>query len=130
MDGDGARVRRLLVRDIGEQRRREAALQPGDVLLLRLHRRVDAVGDPACAQEASRAGISTANPAASRIPAGHPEGYFEAFGELYRDFARAWRGGDSTAMPGLLDGLEGMAFIEAVISSHRQNARWVRLDQP
>lgn len=73
---------------------------------------------------------SLASAAASRIPAGHPEGYLEAFAELYRDFARAWRGGESTAMPGLLDGLDGMAFIEAVLASHRQNARWVRLDQP
>lgn len=64
---------------------------------------------------------------ASRIPAGHPEGYFEAFAELYRDFARAWRGEASPDMPGLLDGLDGMAFIEAVLNSHRQNARWVRL---
>lgn len=63
----------------------------------------------------------------SRIPAGHPEGYFEAFAELYRDFARAWRGGETPNMPGLLDGLDGMAFIEAVLSSHKQNARWVRL---
>ena len=65
--------------------------------------------------------------AASRLPAGHPEGYFEAFAELYRDFARAWRGEASPDMPGLLDGLDGMAFIEAVLNSHRQNARWVRL---
>ncbi len=87
-------------------------------------------GEPARLLRRGMPPQSTANPAASRIPAGHPEGYFEAFAELYRDFARAWRGGESTAMPGLLDGLEGMAFIEAVISSHRQNARWVRLDQP
>ncbi len=64
---------------------------------------------------------------AGRVPAGHPEGYLEAFAELYRDFARAWRGDTSAAMPGLLDGLDGMAFIEAVLNSHRQNARWVRL---
>ena len=66
---------------------------------------------------------------ASRIPAGHPEGYFEAFAELYRDFARAWRGEASPKMPGLLDGLDGMAFIEAVLNSHQQNARWVRLER-
>ena len=67
--------------------------------------------------------------AANRIPAGHPEGYFEAFAELYRDFARAWHGEASTNMPGLLDGLDGMAFIEAVLNSHQQNARWVRLER-
>ena len=78
-----------------------------------------------------RRGMSPQTPAlaaASRIPAGHPEGYLEAFAALYRDFARAWRGGDSAGMPGLQDGLDGMAFIEAVLNSHRQDARWVRLE--
>lgn len=63
----------------------------------------------------------------SRIPAGHPEGYLEAFAQLYRDFARAWRGGSSDRMPGLEDGLDGMDFIESVIRSHRRNAAWVKL---
>ena len=49
----------------------------------------------------------------------HPEGY------LYRDFARTRRGGGNATMPGLIDGLD-----EAVLASHRQNARWARLDQP
>jgi len=62
-----------------------------------------------------------------RIPAGHPEGYLEAFAQLYRDFARAWRGEADVALPGLDDGLEGMAFIEAVLRSHREGMRWVRL---
>lgn len=78
-----------------------------------------------------RRGMSPQTPAlaaANRIPAGHPEGYLEAFAALYRDFARAWRGGESADMPGLQDGLDGMAFIEAVLSSHRQDARWVRLE--
>lgn len=85
------------------------------------------LGEPARLLRRGMAPQSAAQAAASRIPAGHPEGYFEAFAELYRDFARAWRGGESPAMPGLQDGLEGMAFIEAVLDSHHQNARWVRL---
>jgi predicted dehydrogenase len=87
-------------------------------------------GEPARLLRRGMAPQSATLAAASRIPAGHPEGYFEAFAELYREFARAWRGGESISpnMPGLADGLDGMAFIEAVLSSHRQNARWVRLD--
>jgi predicted dehydrogenase len=63
---------------------------------------------------------------AHRIPAGHPEGYLEAFGQLYRDFARAWRGEAGVQLPGLDDGLDGMAFVEAALRSHREGMRWVR----
>ncbi|MGC4395591.1 Gfo/Idh/MocA family protein [Hydrogenophaga sp. T2] len=63
---------------------------------------------------------------AHRIPAGHPEGYLEAFAQLYRDFARAWRGEAGVPLPGLDDGLDGMAFVEAVLRSHREGMRWVR----
>jgi predicted dehydrogenase len=66
-----------------------------------------------------------AMPMAHRIPAGHPEGYLEAFAQLYRDFARAWRGEAGVALPGIDDGLEGMAFIESVLRSHREGMRWV-----
>jgi predicted dehydrogenase len=67
-----------------------------------------------------------AMPMAHRIPAGHPEGYLEAFAQLYRDFARAWRGEAGVALPGIDDGLEGMAFIESVLRSHREGMRWVQ----
>ena len=85
------------------------------------------LGEPARLLRRGMPPQSAVQASASRIPAGHSEGYFEAFAELYRDFARAWRGGRSPAMPGLQDGLDGMAFIEAVLSSHQQNAGWVRL---
>ncbi|MBL0919656.1 MAG: Gfo/Idh/MocA family oxidoreductase [Hydrogenophaga sp.] len=65
-------------------------------------------------------------PVAHRIPAGHPEGYLEAFAQLYRDFARAWRGEAGVELPGLNEGLAGMAFVEAVLRSHRDGMRWVR----
>jgi predicted dehydrogenase len=67
-------------------------------------------------------------PGDQRVPAGHPEGYLEAFAQLYRGFAQAWRGHGSADFPGLADGLEGMAFIEAVLRSHQQNAGWVRME--
>jgi len=65
-------------------------------------------------------------PTSHRIPAGHPEGYLEAFAQLYRDFASAWRGEAIDALPGLDEGLEGMAFVEAVLRSHREGMCWVR----
>jgi len=77
-----------------------------------------------------RRGLPPHAGAGSRIPPGHPEGYFEAFAELYRDFARAWRGGSAAQMPGMADGLDGMAFVEAVLASHRDGARWVRMTDP
>jgi predicted dehydrogenase len=70
----------------------------------------------------------------TRIPAGHPEGYLEAFGNIY---AEAFRGISAEVsgkavpknldVPTIADGVEGMAFIEAVVRSSRLGARWVKL---
>jgi predicted dehydrogenase len=69
----------------------------------------------------------------TRIPAGHPEGYLEAFGNVYREAFRAIAAdvaGDPPPkdldFPTIDDGVEGMAFIEAVVRSSRRGARWVR----
>lgn len=75
---------------------------------------------------------ATAN---SRIPAGHPEGYLEAFANIYRNFAAdiaADLGGQETPAdakdyPTIQDGVRGMAFIEAVVASSKQNAAWTQL---
>jgi len=72
---------------------------------------------------------------ASRIPAGHPEGYLEAFAQLYTDLAEqiyARREGRSPSLASLLvpnveDGVEGMRFIAATLDSGRRNAAWVDL---
>lgn len=70
-----------------------------------------------------------------RIPAGHPEGYIEAFANLYRDFATAIRGdasaapiaGDAHWFPSLDDGLRTMAFIEAMIANDRGAEKWTSI---
>ena len=61
----------------------------------------------------------------TRVPAGHPEGYLEAFANLYRNFAwqiaadRGERDADVDCdFPGIQDGMRGMAFIEAVLKSN------------
>ncbi|MBJ6108701.1 Gfo/Idh/MocA family oxidoreductase [Hymenobacter sp. BT523] len=68
----------------------------------------------------------------TRTPAGHPEGYLEAFANLYRNFALAiWADleGRTPApevldYPGIADGVRGMAFIENVIASGRSDKKW------
>lgn len=72
---------------------------------------------------------------ATRIPAGHPEGYIEAFAQLYRDAAdriqAAQDGAPAAAaaapLPGIEDGVAAHRFIEGVLESHRRNSAWVPL---
>ena len=69
----------------------------------------------------------------TRTPAGHPEGYLEAFANHYRNFALCLRaraeGREPKAewmdFPGIKDGLRGMAFIENVVKSSRSNEKWL-----
>ncbi|HET7314630.1 Gfo/Idh/MocA family oxidoreductase [Salinisphaera sp.] len=88
------------------------------------------LGEPA--QRLDRGGPGPAGGAdrqAGRIPAGHPEGYLEAFAQLYRDFAAARRGDTAAAamLPDATTGCEGLAFIEAMLASHRAAGRWTQL---
>ena len=69
--------------------------------------------------------------AASRTPSGHPEGNFEAFAILYREFADvlvAWKNGEAAPLPATLPGIEagvrGMRFVERAIESSRKQS-WV-----
>lgn len=72
-------------------------------------------------------GLSEAAIAATRTPGGHPEGYLEAFANLYRDFARLLRGEDAPLLPGIEDGLRGMALIDTAVRAARENAGWFDL---
>lgn len=74
--------------------------------------------------------------AATRTPPAHPEGYLEAFANIYKNFAshlRAVIAGTqpdpvATDYPKIEDGVRGMAFIEAVVASSKANAAWTKLD--
>lgn len=67
-----------------------------------------------------------------RTPAGHPEGYLEAFGNIYRNFALTLsakiEGTKPTKemldFPGTEDGVRGMAFIDNVVASAQSNEKW------
>ncbi|MCK0767087.1 Gfo/Idh/MocA family protein [Chromohalobacter beijerinckii] len=66
-----------------------------------------------------------------RLPGGHPEGYLEALANLYRDFADAVRRGEHGAaagVPGMEEGLRGMAFIEALLKSQAGTSKWTSLE--
>ncbi len=82
-----------------------------------------------------RTGVGPLSPAAqahARIPSGHPEGYLEAFANIYRNFAlqliaRLEGTEVDTALydfPTVRDGLRGMQFIEAVVASAASEQKW------
>jgi predicted dehydrogenase len=86
--------------------------------------------------EVYRAGTGYLNSFAShncRTPAGHPEGYLEAFANLYRNFAltlKAKISGEQPKeewldFPSVEEGLRGMAFIENVIAAGRSDKKWI-----
>lgn len=77
--------------------------------------------------------VGKAAASVTRIPAGHPEGYLEAFGNIYREAFRAIRAevnGEKIPadldFPTIDDGVEGMVFIETVVKSSKAGAKWVK----
>lgn len=68
----------------------------------------------------------------SRVPAGHPEGFLEAFANLYRNFAltvRAKKNGETPApectdFPSVNEGIRGMAFVENMVESGMSDVKW------
>lgn len=71
--------------------------------------------------------------AAFRLPPGHPEGYLEAFAQLYRDFAQALRehSAGRTALPDHLPGIDAgvrsLCLIDAALASHGAGAAWTEV---
>jgi len=63
------------------------------------------------------------------MPAGHPEGIYEAFGNLYKGIAKAIRGEElfEGEFPTVQDGVRGMKFIHGVVQSDKDNNCWVDL---
>ncbi|WP_017669979.1 Gfo/Idh/MocA family oxidoreductase [Blastomonas sp. AAP53] len=63
----------------------------------------------------------------TRTPTGHPEGYLEAFANIYRDFAAVLRGEPAPLLPGIDDALRGMTFIDTAVRASQERSGWVRL---
>ena len=80
------------------------------------------------------AGSGAAAGRVTRLPPGHPEGYVEAFATIYNEAAaaiEAFKQGAVVApevdFPGIDDGLEGVAFIDACVRSSKAGGRWLKL---
>jgi predicted dehydrogenase len=85
-----------------------------------------------------RTGVGNLSPEAqahTRVPAGHPEGYVEAFANIYRNFAKCIQarleGVEVNPLyldfPSIEEGVRGMQFIEAVVNSGKSNKKWIAL---
>jgi len=69
------------------------------------------------------------------LPAGHPEGYLEGFTQLYTDLAEQIHARlekrqpkpAALLVPGIQEGVEGLRFITAVLSSAQNNSTWTSL---
>ena len=81
------------------------------------------------------AGLSACATANTRTPAGHPEGYLEAFANLYRHFAatlQARLAGEEPRpedldFPSVEEGVRGLQFIDAIVSTKNSNQKWILL---
>ncbi|MDP4211889.1 MAG: Gfo/Idh/MocA family oxidoreductase [Bacteroidota bacterium] len=85
-----------------------------------------------------RAGVGYKEPLSSfathnlRTPGGHPEGYLEAFGNIYHNFAQTLtaridgttHSAESLDFPGVDDGIRGMKFIDNVVASAASKEKW------
>ena len=69
-----------------------------------------------------------------RTPGGHPEGYLEAFANIYKNFAITLSAKiegttpskEALDFPGVDDGIRGMAFIDTVVDSSKSNLKWTQ----
>lgn len=87
---------------------------------------------PAQVYRAGQAYLSDIAKHNTRVPGGHPEGYLEAFANIYRNFVLTLRtkleGGTPTEamldFPNVEDGIRGMAFIENAVASSQSDQKW------
>ena len=66
----------------------------------------------------------------TKLPGGHPEGIFDAMGNIYKGVAKALRNEKSFdgEYPTMNDGVRGMLFIEKVVESHKNGNVWLSLE--
>ena len=93
------------------------------------------LGEPKRLLTRGGSGATDAANAVTRIPGGHPEGYLEGFANLYTDAAHAIiaqrKGGSvmsDSLLPTVRDGLAGVAFVAAVVTSSKEGGVWKSLD--
>lgn len=92
------------------------------------------LGEPTRVITRAGTGANEAAQRVSRIPAGHPEGYLEAFANLYKEIAAAIRAhangthpDSGVSFPTVADGLSGVRFVSAAVQSSNAGATWTKL---
>lgn len=101
------------------------------------HLRLSKLGGTVQILAAGRDYLGADSRAASRLPAGHPEGFYEAFANLYRAFCQhlldrkngVCESDDRYFYPRAQDGVDGVRFVQACVESCRGGNVWVRLDE-
>lgn len=79
--------------------------------------------------------LSDTSRKSTRFPSGHPEGYLEAFANIYVNFAKAIRDYKPGRkidpakydFPDVEDGVRGMAFVDTILKSAKSNQKWTKL---
>lgn len=120
----------LKVRVYGENGGLEWNQQEPNTLLVKW------LDEPTQVYRANGAGLSAEAQAFCRTPAGHPEGYLEAFANLYRNFAQTIAAKidgvepPATALdfPSAADGVRGMLFIDKVVESSASEQKWTKFE--
>lgn len=66
----------------------------------------------------------------TKLPAGHPEGIFDAMANIYLGAAKAIRGEkyNNGEFPTMTDGVRGMDFIENTVASHKKGNVWIEMN--
>ena len=84
-------------------------------------------GEPALTFTAGSSYNAPEARSAGKLPPGHPEGFIDAMGNIYRGVVRQIRSGHTVPgeFPDIQDGVRGMRFVEAVLRSAAQENRWV-----
>ena len=95
---------------------------------------VSPIGKPSYTITRSGAGSGPEAGRVSRIPPGHPEGYLEGFANIYTEVAHAIhaarkgkKADKAVTFPTVDDGVKGLAFIEAAVSSSQKNGKWTKV---
>ncbi len=114
----------LLIKIDGEEGGLEWHQQEPNTLLLKWQ------GKPTEVYRAGQPYLGTLAKNNTRTPGGHPEGYLEAFGNIYRNFVQAvsarMDGQENTTaeFPSVEEGLRGMAFVESAVASNESDQKW------
>ena len=90
-------------------------------------------GGATCLLEAGKGYMTPQSDRLNRVSAGHHEGFYEAFGNIYRSFAQVLlarkegREPEDWTFPDIRDGVDGMRFVHACVESQRRGNVWVEL---